>query len=145
MQTSIQLNIPLQNYINKTQSIIVSINRYEGYIVFKSPTVNNIKIRILIKVKYFSWYSIIHDSCDTRQVSYLTRSITLSLGAELTGSSLIMMISSPGISLPSDGPPATIYQTTLQAHTRVIQNALHFLSVLSCGQSCNERLLIGGC
>lgn len=39
-------------------------------------------------------------------LSYLTRSITLSLGAELTGSSLIMMISSPGMSLPSDGPPA---------------------------------------
>lgn len=38
--------------------------------------------------------------------SYLTRSITRSLGAELTASSLIMMISSPGISLPSDGPPA---------------------------------------
>lgn len=38
-------------------------------------------------------------------LSYLTRSITLSLGAELTGSSLIMMISSPGMSLPSDGPP----------------------------------------
>lgn len=38
--------------------------------------------------------------------AYLTRSMTLSLGAELTGSLLIMMISSPGTSLPSDGPPA---------------------------------------
>lgn len=32
--------------------------------------------------------------------------MTRSLGAELTGSSLIMMISSPGSSFPSDGPPA---------------------------------------
>lgn len=36
--------------------------------------------------------------------------MTLSLGAELTGSSLIMMISSPGISLPSDGPPEQTHQ-----------------------------------
>lgn len=46
--------------------------------------------------------------------SYLTRSITLSLGAELTGSSLIMMISSPGISLPSDGPPADTHQIRIK-------------------------------
>lgn len=37
--------------------------------------------------------------------AHLTRSMTRSRGAELTGSSLIMMISSPGSSFPSDGPP----------------------------------------
>lgn len=43
---------------------------------------------------------------------YLTRSMTRSLGAELTASSLIMMISSPGISFPSEGPPRQIYEQT---------------------------------
>lgn len=57
-------------------------------------------------------------------LSYLTRSITLSLGAELTGSSLIMMISSPGISLLSDGPPANTQNTSyvvemVHSHTNV--------------------------
>ncbi|TNN47703.1 hypothetical protein EYF80_042080 [Liparis tanakae] len=33
--------------------------------------------------------------------------MTRSLGAELTGSSLIMMISSPGSRFPSDGPPTS--------------------------------------
>lgn len=49
---------------------------------------------------------------------YLTRSMTRSLGAELTGSSLIMMISSPGSSFPSDGPPAnTKLPFELRLHT----------------------------
>lgn len=47
-------------------------------------------------------------------LAYLTRSITLSLGAELTGSSLIMMISSPGMSLPSEGPPAKEHQARVK-------------------------------
>lgn len=47
-------------------------------------------------------------------LSYLTRSMTLSLGAELTGSSLIIMISSPGISLPSEGPPVNTNQTGVE-------------------------------
>lgn len=38
-------------------------------------------------------------------VTHLTRSMTRSLGAALTGSSLIITIWSPGISLPSEGPP----------------------------------------
>lgn len=41
-----------------------------------------------------------------QDIKYLTRSMTLSLGAVLTGSSLIIMIWSPGISFPSEGPPA---------------------------------------
>lgn len=53
---------------------------------------------------------------------YLTRSMTRSLGAELTGSSFIMMISSPGSSFPSDGPP-----TNIQTHANKQQliKALH--------------------
>lgn len=43
--------------------------------------------------------------------AHLTRSMTLSRGAELTGSSLIMMISSPGSSFPSDGPPTDTMNT----------------------------------
>lgn len=41
----------------------------------------------------------------SKWVTYLTRSMTRSLGAALTGSSLIITIWSPGISLPSEGPP----------------------------------------
>lgn len=44
--------------------------------------------------------------------AHLTRSMTRSLGAELTGSSLIMMISSPGNSFPSDGPPTRTHTCT---------------------------------
>lgn len=78
-------------------------------------------------------------------MSHLTRSITLSLGAELTGSSLIMMISSPGISLPSDGPPAQTQQTRLQAHISPPVSVLFFfIDVFSClvTQSSNGYLFL---
>lgn len=42
--------------------------------------------------------------------------MTRSLGAELTASSLIIMISSPGISFPSDGPPANMHTRAQNAH-----------------------------
>lgn len=48
---------------------------------------------------------------------YLTRSMTRSLGAALTASSFIMTISSPGMSLPSEGPPAQ------EAELRVLSRA----------------------
>lgn len=47
-------------------------------------------------------------------VTYLTRSMTLSLGAALTASSLIITIWSPGISLPSEGPPGDRWQQNTQ-------------------------------
>lgn len=59
--------------------------------------------------------------CSVSVWTYLTRSITLSLGAELTGSSLIMMISSPGVSLPSEGPPADTQHKWREAAKRCVR------------------------
>ena len=59
---------------------------------------------------------------------YLTRSMTRSLGAALTASSLIMTISSPGMSLPSEGPPAQ------EVQFRVWRARAHVLKALVCAR-----------
>lgn len=79
-----------------------------------------------------------HMASHLSMLSYLTRSITLSLGAELTGSSLIMMISSPGISLPSDGPPVNTQQTTVKWYKQCIVTPL--LLIFLGSPSCGSRL-----
>ncbi len=96
----------------------------------------------------------IGNRCNSRQMashlsvlSYLTRSITLSLGAELTGSSLIMMISSPGISLPSDGPPANTHQTGVKWYKLCTARPFFLIFLVSClvAQGSNKCLLIERC
>lgn len=61
--------------------------------------------------------------------AHLTRSMTRSLGAELTGSSLIMMISSLGNSFPSDGPPS---HRNTHTHTGLVSTTMAKLTPLTC-------------